>query len=67
MIAEVGHFSLIVAMVVSFIQGTLPLIGDSQNQKGSRGLELTKIAVPAAKIQFFFNSNRISLLNDFIY
>ena len=53
MIAEVGHFSLIVAMVVSFIQGTLPLIGDSQNQKGSRALELTKIAVPAAKIQFF--------------
>ena len=53
MIAEVGHFSLIVAMVVSFIQGTLPLIGDFQNQKGSRGLELTKIAVPAAKIQFF--------------
>ncbi len=47
MITEVGHFALVLALVVAAAQGTLPLIG------AHRGIESwTAIAKPAAVVQF---------------
>ncbi len=49
MIPELGHFALILALAVSLVQGTLPLIG------AARGIpEWTAVAVPAARAQFLF-------------
>jgi len=47
MIAELGHFAIVLALAVSFVQGTLPLVG------AQRGIEaLSAIARPAAIMQF---------------
>ena len=47
MIAEIGHFALILALVVALVQGTLPLIGA---QRGDAGW--IALARPAALLQF---------------
>ena len=52
MIPEIGHFTLITATMISFLQGACPLFGDLLKQKKAKSLILTKIAVPAAKVQF---------------
>jgi len=47
MIAELGHFAIVLALAVAIVQGTLPLVG------AQRGIEsLTAIARPAAIMQF---------------
>jgi len=51
-IPEIGHFTLIAATMISFLQGACPLFGDLLKQKKAKSLILTKIAVPAAKVQF---------------
>ncbi len=47
MIPEIGHFTLILALCVSVIQGTLPLIGAHQNRR-----EWVALARPAAQVSF---------------
>ena len=37
MIPELGHFALILALLVSLVQGTLPLIGAHRGQSGNSG------------------------------
>jgi len=49
MIVEVGHYALIVACLLSLIQGTFPLYGVVKKQG-----RLMSIAAPAAYAQFFF-------------
>ena len=49
MIAEIGLFSLILALVISLVQGTLPLIGAAQGY-----VQLILLARPAARSQFLF-------------
>ncbi len=49
MIVELGHFALILACLLSFIQGTFPLYGALKN----RG-RLMSLSAPAAYGQFFF-------------
>ncbi|MDJ0862929.1 MAG: heme lyase CcmF/NrfE family subunit [Gammaproteobacteria bacterium] len=49
MIPELGHFALILALGVTLVQGTLPLVG------AARGIpEWTAVAVPAARAQLLF-------------
>ena len=47
MIAELGHFAIILALIVALVQGTLPLIGAQL-----RIPSLTAIASPTAAVQF---------------
>ena len=47
MIAELGHFALILALLVAIVQSTLPMIGA---QRGAR--PMMDVAVPAALLQF---------------
>src|SRR5689334_22328554 len=47
MIPEVGHFALIVALLVALVQGVLPLVGAAR-----RDAALMAVAVPAARAQF---------------
>jgi len=47
MIVEIAHFSLILALFVATLQGTLPMIGAHQHNQS-----LMSIAAPAALIQF---------------
>ena len=47
MIAELGHFSLIVAMAVAFVQASVPLIGAQKNNHSWIG-----VARPASLVQF---------------
>jgi len=49
MIPELGHFALIIALVISVIQGVVPLIGAHKNNAA-----LMAIARPASLAQFFF-------------
>ena len=49
MIAEIGHYALALALVLSVVQGTLPLIG------AQRGItSWMQLAVPAARLQLLF-------------
>ena len=48
MIPELGHFALILALLVAIAQGTLPLVGAQR-----RDAALMAIARPAALAQFF--------------
>ena len=48
MIAEAGHYALILALAVAIVQTVLPLWGTR-----TRNPQLTAIAVPAAQVQFF--------------
>ena len=47
MIVEIGHFSLILALFIAGLQGTLPIIGAHRNNHS-----LMAVATPAAIIQF---------------
>ena len=47
MIAETGHFAMILAFCVALIQSTLPLYGAHRNRQA-----FLLIAAPAAKLQF---------------
>ncbi len=48
MIPELGHFALILALIVAIVQGVLPLIGAQR-----RDAVLMGIAKPAVRLQFF--------------
>ena len=47
MIPEVGHFALIVALLVALVQGVVPMLGAAR-----RDAALMSVAVPAARAQF---------------
>jgi cytochrome c-type biogenesis protein CcmF len=47
MLIEIGHFSLILALLVAAVQGTVPLVGASR-----RNRPLIDVAQPAALLQF---------------
>ena len=49
MIPEIGQFALILALVISLIQGTLPLVGAAKNRT-----QWIAVARPAARGQFLF-------------
>ena len=49
MIAETGHFAMILAFCVALLQSTLPLYGARRNHQG-----FVLMAVAAAQLQFFF-------------
>ncbi|MFL2669520.1 MAG: heme lyase CcmF/NrfE family subunit, partial [Alphaproteobacteria bacterium] len=49
MTAEIGHFSLILALVLSIFQGTIPLAGAALNRK-----QWVDVARPVARGQFLF-------------
>ena len=51
MIPEIGHFALILALLVAFIQGSFPIIGAARGNTVWMGL-----ARPAARAQFFLIS-----------
>jgi len=48
-IAEIGHYSIVLALMLSVVQSTLPLIGAHRNDPTLMG-----VAVPAALGQFLF-------------
>src|SRR5271167_531236 len=48
MIPEIGHFALILALLVAMVQCTLPLVGASTGRP-----RLMALARPAARAQFF--------------
>jgi cytochrome c biogenesis factor len=48
MIPELGHFALILALLVALVQGTLPLAG----ARAATGLPWIALARPAARAQF---------------
>ncbi len=66
MIPEIGHFALIVALVLSLIQGTLPLLGASIG--GNRWVALS---APVTRAQWLFMAVAFScllysfIINDF--
>jgi cytochrome c-type biogenesis protein CcmF len=47
MIPEIGHFALIVALLVALVQGSVPMVGAAR-----RDGALMAVAVPAARMQF---------------
>ncbi len=47
MIAEIGHFALILALVVALVQAIIPLIGAARNDAGWMA-----VAAPASVVQF---------------
>ena len=47
MIPEIGHFALIVALLVALVQGVVPMVGAAR-----RDGALMAVAVPAARMQF---------------
>ena len=47
MIPEIGHFALIVALLVALVQGVLPMIGAAK-----RDAAMMAVAIPAARAQF---------------
>ena len=47
MIPELGHFALILALIVALVQGVLPLIGAQRRDAGFMAL-----ARPTARVQF---------------
>ncbi|MCX8146830.1 MAG: hypothetical protein N3C59_10965, partial [Azovibrio sp.] len=49
MIPELGHFALILALLIAALQGTLPLLGAARGD-----LRLMAVARPAAQAQFAF-------------
>ena len=49
MIAEIGHFALILALVVAVVQGTLPMVGAAQGRANWMA-----VARPSAQLQLLF-------------
>ena len=47
MLVEIGHFALVLAMLVALVQGTIPLVGASVRSRA-----LMDLAQPAALLQF---------------
>src|SRR5262245_15504679 len=47
MIPEVGHFALILALLVALVQGIVPMVGAARREAA-----LMSLAVPAARVQF---------------
>jgi cytochrome c-type biogenesis protein CcmF len=47
MIPEIGHFALILALLVALVQGIVPMLGAAR-----RDAALMSVAVPAARVQF---------------
>ena len=47
MLVEIGHFALVLALLVAAVQGVVPLIGAS-----TRSRPLMDLAPPAALLQF---------------
>ena len=47
MLVEIGHFALILALLIAAVQGVIPLIGAS-----TRSRALMDLAPPAALLQF---------------
>ena len=47
MIPEIGHFALILALLVAIVQGVMPMLGAAR-----RDATLMSVAVPAARAQF---------------
>ena len=47
MIPEIGHFALILALLVALAQGILPMLGAARRDRA-----LMSVAVPAARTQF---------------
>ena len=62
MIPELGHFALIVSMLVSLVMGTLPLIGA---QRGNAGW--VALARPAAQAQFLLIATAFGCLSWAFY
>ena len=66
MIAELGHFSLILALAMAIIQSTFPIVGAATGN-----LTYMSLARPAARLQFLFVSISFGILvysfliNDF--
>tara|TARA_Y100001970_G_scaffold294354_1_gene451358 strand:+ start:43652 stop:45619 length:1968 start_codon:yes stop_codon:yes gene_type:complete len=56
-IAELGHFSLILSLAIAFLQGTMPLLGFKLSAP-----RWISIARPAALLQFFFISMAFACL-----
>ncbi len=54
MIAEVGHFTLILAFAMALLQGTLPLVGAYLRENGRADGGWMELASPAAWGQFLF-------------
>ena len=54
MIPEIGQFTLILALVVSLAQGTVPLIGAARNHQGMMALAATAATAQFALILFAF-------------
>ena len=57
MIAEIGHFALILAFLCALVGGTLPLVGASRNDR-----RLLSLAVPASLAQFLFTALAFAML-----
>ena len=49
MIAEIGHYALILALVMAIVQGTMPLVGAARGDRAWMG-----VARPASQGQFVF-------------
>ncbi|MEO1294043.1 MAG: heme lyase NrfEFG subunit NrfE, partial [Pseudomonadota bacterium] len=47
MIVEIGHFALVLALLVALVQATLPMIGAQW-----RYADFMRLAAPAATVQF---------------
>ena len=66
MIAELGHFSLILALAMAVVQSTFPMIGASNGNQ-----TFMSLARPTARLQFFFVAISFAILvysfltNDF--
>ena len=62
MSAEIGHFSLILALVLGIFQGTIPLVGAALNRK-----QWVAVARPAARGHFLFVTIAfLSLIHAFL-
>ena len=57
MIAEIGHYALVLALTLAIIQGTLPVVGARANDRVLMG-----IAEPAALAQFAFVALSFAML-----
>ena len=57
MIAEVGHFALILAFICALVGGVLPLLGARVNNS-----QLLSLAVPASLAQFIFTVLAFAML-----
>ena len=57
MIAEIGHYALILALALAIVQGIVPLIGAQRNDAAWMAL-----ARPAVAVQFFFVSTAFACL-----